>query len=125
MASTTISAQALQGFTDATSYDTHRPSYPVDSVETLIRALNISDIKGAQILEIGAGTGKSTSLLAARKEDFEIVATEPHADMRKVVQGKGLKGVKVMEGNAENLGFVEDGWADAVVCAQVSKGRES
>ena len=125
MASTTISTQALQGFTDATSYDTHRPSYPPQSVETLIQALNIADIKGARVLEIGAGTGKFTSLLASRKEEFEIMATEPHADMRKVLQGKGFKGVKVMEGNAENLGFVEDGWADAVVCAQVSKDWRS
>lgn len=115
-----ISERAQSGFSDAASYDAHRPSYPSASVENLMKALNVQGMKHARILEIAAGTGKFTSLLAGQKEEFEIVAVEPHADMRTVLQGKQLKGVKVVEGTAESLGAVEDGWADGVVVAQVS-----
>lgn len=115
-----IGQQALSGFTNAAFYDAHRPSYPLTAVETLLKALHVLDMKNARILEIGAGTGKFTSILAARKEDFEIVAVEPHAEMRGVLDGKGFKGVKVVEGNAESLGTVEDGWADGLIVAQVS-----
>jgi len=56
--------------------------------------------------------------LAAREEGFEIIAVEPHADMRKVLIERGLKGVTVLNGTAEDVP-VENGWADAVLVAQV------
>jgi ubiquinone/menaquinone biosynthesis C-methylase UbiE len=67
---------------------------------------------------LAAGTGKFTEALAAREEGFEIIAVEPHADMRRVLSERGLKGVKVVDGTAENVP-VENGWADAVFVAQV------
>ena len=41
--------------------------------------------------------------------------------MRRVLEGKGLKGVTVVDGTAERLEAIEDGWADACLVAQVSE----
>ena len=114
-----IAPNAQTGFENASSYDNHRPSYPPDSVQNLLQNLSVSGVTGARILEIGAGTGKFTSLLAARNEGYEIIAVEPHQEMRQVLEQKDLKGVKVVAGNATSMDAVEDGWADCVVVAQV------
>lgn len=73
---------------------------------------------GARIIDLGAGTGKFTELLADRDEGYEILAVEPHEGMRNELLRKKLKGVEVVEGTVEKMG-VEREWADAVVCAQV------
>ena len=115
----TISERAQSGFTNAASYDTHRPSYPPESVNKLLENLKVANVPGARILDLAAGTGKFTSLLAARPEGYEILAVEPHAEMRQVLEKKNLKGVEVKAGTATSMDVVEDGWADAVVIAQV------
>lgn len=119
-----IAANAHTGFADASSYDTYRPSYPPYSVQNLLRNLNVLDVSGARILEIGAGTGKFTSLLAARGETYEIVALEPHLEMRQILERKALRGVKIVAGNATSMDGVEDDWADCVVVAQVMTWNE-
>lgn len=40
----------------------------------------------------------SQKLLVNRYEDYEIVAVEPHEEMRRELQKKGLKVVKVLKG---------------------------
>lgn len=80
--------------------------------------------RGARIIDLAAGTGKFTEALAAREEGFEILAVEPHADMRRVLSERGLKGVRVVDGTAEDVP-VENGWADAVFVAQVGSGFTS
>ncbi|KAK3203496.1 hypothetical protein GRF29_112g1414914, partial [Pseudopithomyces chartarum] len=67
---------------------------------------------------MGAGTGKFTELLASRPEGYEIVAGEPHDQMRGVLEGKKLRGTTVVGDFAGGLESVGDGWADAVVVAQ-------
>ena len=119
MAAPQISSQAREGFSNAKSYDAYRPSFPSKSVDTLLKAMKIYDFSYARVLEIGAGTGKFTSILAGRGEKFEVVAVEPHQEMRNVLEAKKLGGVKVVEGSATSMEAVEDGWADAVVIAQV------
>lgn len=114
-----LSNPAQQGFSGSAAYDQHRPSYPAESVENLLRELKVAGIQGARILDLGAGTGKFTELLAKRPEKFEIVAVEPHDDMRKTLADKNLTGVKTIKGFAESIDGVETGWADAVVVAQV------
>ena len=69
------------------------------------------------MLEVAAGTGKFTEVLAAREEGFEVVATEPLESMRGELAAKGL-GVEVKEGGAASLP-TEDGWADVCIAAQV------
>ena len=76
-------------------------------------------------MDMAAGTGKFTEILAGRPEEFEVVAVEPHGEMRRVLEGKGLSGVTVLEGGVQNVLEGKEGrwllgWADAVVVAQVS-----
>lgn len=114
----TISPYATSGFASASAYDANRPSYPPTAVSSLLSALKLQGVKGARIIDLAAGTGKFTELLAKREEEYEILAIEPHEGMRGELVRKGLKGVEVKDGTAEKMG-VERGWADAVICAQV------
>jgi len=75
--------------------DTHRPTYPANAVTSLLTHLNLNSFPNAKILELGAGTGKFTELLANRAEKYEILAIEPHREMREVLEGKKLEGVVV------------------------------
>lgn len=127
--SSTIHPLAHSGFAPSTPYDTHRPSYPSPAVSSLLSALHLEGVQGAHIVELGAGTGKFTELLARREEGFRIVAGEPHAGMRGVLVGKklgedaGAEGrVRVLKARAESMGDVADRWAGGVVVAQVSIG---
>ncbi|KAH8676773.1 hypothetical protein BGZ60DRAFT_468651 [Tricladium varicosporioides] len=112
-----LSPLAATGFSDASKYDTHRPSYPPEAVEKLISNLKLSGIRNARVIDLASGTGKFTELLAKREENFEIVAVEPHPQLRRELITKGLRGVSVKEGNAGNMG-IEEGWADGVITAQ-------
>jgi ubiquinone/menaquinone biosynthesis C-methylase UbiE len=115
-----ISPIAQSGFANASYYDAHRPSYPTESVNALLEALHINDLKGARVVDLAAGTGRFTEILKARPEGYEIVAVEPHGEMLDVLKGKdGLKGVRTVVGKAEEMTGVEGRWADAVVVAQV------
>jgi len=115
---TTFSPIAQSSFANSKAYDTHRPTYPNHSIQHLLEQCRVAGKKGARIVDLGAGTGIFTEALAAREEGFEIVAVEPHADMRAVLEQRKLPGVKVLDGTAEDVP-VEHGWADAVFVAQV------
>jgi ubiquinone/menaquinone biosynthesis C-methylase UbiE len=69
---------------------------------------------GGTVVDVAAGTGKLTSLLVAR--GFEVIAVEPVAEMRAVLQAR-VPGAEVREGTAEAIP-VEDGTAAAVTVAQ-------
>jgi SAM-dependent methyltransferase len=114
----TLTPIAQSSFANSTAYNTHRPTYPAYSLQHLLEQCRVAGKKGARIVDLGAGTGIFTEALAAREEGFEIVAVEPHADMRAVLEKRNLPGVKVVDGTAEDVP-VEDGWADAVLVAQV------
>lgn len=118
MSNFTLDNRAQTGFENAAHYDIHRPSYPPESVSKLLTHLNLADVKGARIIDLACGTGKSTELLAKRQEGYEVVGVEPHAGMREELVKKGLDGVQVRDGDAGNMG-IEEGWADGVVAAQV------
>ena len=110
---------AQTDFAAASSYDENRPSYTTQSVNKLLEELQVTSKPGAKILDLAAGTGKFTELLAAREEKYDVIAVEPHAKMREVLEKKNLQGVKVLDGTATDIKDVEGGWADAVVVAQV------
>ena len=118
--STGLHPLVQSGFVSAMTYDTYRPSYPVESVDRMLDTLGVFNMPKARILEIGAGTGKLTEQLVAHEKGYEIIAVEPHVHMRQVLDNKALSGVKVMNRTATNLEGVEEAWADAVVIAQVS-----
>jgi SAM-dependent methyltransferase len=108
-----IHAQASVGFERAAeAYERGRPEYPPSAVEHLIRTLDIS--RGAQIVELGAGTGKFTRSLVPT--GAEIVAVEPVQAMRRKLS-ELMPGIQVVDGTAETIP-VADGTADAVVVAQ-------
>ncbi|KAI4244522.1 MAG: hypothetical protein L6R40_002989 [Gallowayella cf. fulva] len=110
--------EASKGFANASAYDAHRPSYPPEAVDALLAKLQVKGISDARIVDLGAGTGKFSQLLAARDEKYEIVAVEPHGEMRRELEAKGLSGVEVVNGDANHMA-VESQSADAVVAAQV------
>jgi ubiquinone/menaquinone biosynthesis C-methylase UbiE len=124
--SSVLAPEALQGFSNASNYDKYRPTYPEEAVSKLLARLGVAGVAGAQIIDVGAGTGKFTSLLADREEKFEIKCIEPHNEMKEVLakkfgegnEGKWKGGVQIVEGDAANMS-VEDEWADAVIASQV------
>ena len=115
-----ISSASAKGFQRAASYDQHRPSYPVEAVDSLLQHLQVHGIKGARVVDLAAGTGKFTELLASRDEKYEIIAVEPHEDMRCELQRKALRGVEILEGAASSMKAIENQSVDAVITAQVS-----
>jgi ubiquinone/menaquinone biosynthesis C-methylase UbiE len=115
-----INENAMTGFHNAQKYDTHRPSYPADAVRSLLGQLEVADKPQSRIIDLAAGTGKLTEVLARRDEQYQILAVEPHPAMRQTLADKNLRGVEVQEGTAEQMSEVPDGWADAVIVAQVN-----
>lgn len=71
--------------------------------------------------EVPTGTGKFTEALSARPEQYEIVAVEPHDDMRQQLSNKQLPRVTVVNGTAEKMPAAEDGAFAAAVAAQVGR----
>lgn len=123
MAPSHIIHDANKGFNDAQSYDTHRPSYPAEAVDGLLSGLEVNRKTGARVIDLAAGTGKFTELLVPRPEGYDIRAVEPLDAMRLTLEAKNLKGVDVRSGTAEDMGTIENGWADACIVAQVSFPR--
>jgi ubiquinone/menaquinone biosynthesis C-methylase UbiE len=120
MADTRIAPEAHTGFAASSAYDAHRPSYPPDAVSQLLSALKVVHVEGATIADLAAGTGKFTELLAARPEKYKIIAVEPHNDMREQLLKKGIHGLTVLNGTAEDMAEIADESLDAIVVAQVS-----
>lgn len=138
---TALAPAAAAGFRDAAAYDAHRPAYPAAAVERLLDRMGLSSATyggGAtggteegrgttrRVVEVAAGTGKMTEAMVLGAAGLgggrlEVLATEPHPEMRRELEGKRLPGVVVREARADELsgrGGVEKGWADGVVAAQ-------
>jgi SAM-dependent methyltransferase len=123
---------AQSGFQAASSYDAHRPSYPPEAFQKLLEVTNLLPSQYAQktkrvVLDLAAGTGKMTVLLASHRDslrssesdlDIDLVAVEPHEDMRKELERKELPEVKVLVGTADDLPFKPNS-LDVVIAAQV------
>ena len=116
---------SAKGFRNASFYDQNRPSYPADVVDSLLGQLQVRGLPGGRIVDLAAGTGKLTEILALRDEAFELVAVEPHEEMRKELQRKGLQSVRVLEGSASKMDGIEDQSVDAVIVAQVCSFLQS
>ncbi|MTD15583.1 methyltransferase domain-containing protein [Nakamurella sp. YIM 132087] len=90
-------------------YDASRPGYPDAVVDALL-----ADVPTGTVVDVGAGTGKLTALLAARRPD--VVAVEPSEGMRTQLAAV-LPGVGVLDGAGERIP-VPDGSVAAVLAAQ-------
>lgn len=91
---------------NATLYDAARPSYDPRAVD-IVRAL------GTRILEVGAGTGKATELLA--RAGLTVTAIEPGEAMAAALRAKHLPNVTIVESRFED--FVAHDF-DVVLAAQ-------
>jgi SAM-dependent methyltransferase len=90
----------------AEQYERARPEYPREAVERAEQELGLSG--EATVLDLGAGTGKLTRLLAGRFA--RVIAVEPDDEMRRLVAGD------TRAGTAEHIPLA-DGEVDAVFVA--------
>jgi SAM-dependent methyltransferase len=89
-------------------YERARPGYPEDAVRWL------AGHRPRDVLDLGAGTGKLTRVLAAL--GHRVTAVEPLAEMRGLLE-QALPGVTALAGGAEGLPL-PDSAVDVVACAQ-------
>lgn len=92
----------------AEEYEAARPGYPVE----LLDALPVSP--DATVLDLGAGTGKLTRVLAQRYA--HVIAVEPLDNMRAILE-RVVPGADVRAGSAEQIPLA-DASVDAVFAAQ-------
>ena len=95
-------------------YDRARPSYPAAAIDALMEFGSLAP--GSRVVEVGAGTGKATELLAHR--GLEVTAIEPSAEMAALARRKlaGRPGVRIVESGFEP--WVPTERFDAVVSVQ-------
>jgi SAM-dependent methyltransferase len=104
---------AARGFgAEAEAYDRARPSYPPEAISWLIEGMQLK--RGRRVVDLAAGTGKLTALLAG--SGAELIAVEPVNSMRDRLRAR-LPGIPVMAGIAEALPLAENS-VDAVLVAQ-------
>lgn len=96
-------------------YDRIRPGYPEEAVRWLFSGISgPAAASGAQVADVGAGTGKYTRPLAAA--GYRVTAVDPSADMLRQLR-QALPGIPVITGTAENTGLPPSS-VDAVTVAQ-------
>jgi SAM-dependent methyltransferase len=97
----------------AASYAEHRPDYPVEAVRWCVAPVG-RDIGSLRVLDLGAGTGKLTAMLAELGSD--VTAVEPDPAMLAELR-RGLPSVRALSGSAERIPLA-DASVDAVLCGQ-------
>jgi len=97
----------------AAAYARFRPGYPADAVAWCVAPAGRPAV-GLRVLDLGAGTGKLTALLAGLGADVTAVERDQAmlAELR-----RSLPSVRAMAGAAEAIPL-PDGSVDAVLCAQ-------
>jgi SAM-dependent methyltransferase len=104
---------SVLGFAHAVGdYERGRPGFPDRAIAFLDDRLSLGP--GRTLLELGAGTGKLTRLLAP--SGVRILAVEPLAAMREALS-HNLRDVEIFDAVAEDLPLT-DGSVDAAVAAQ-------
>lgn len=110
---TPIHDAAQRGYTSASdNYQRGRPEYPDALAGWLGEALGVR--AGARVVDLGAGTGKFTKLLA--RTGATVTAVEP-VDAMRARLSESLPDVRALAGTAEAIPLA-DGDADVFVCAQ-------
>jgi SAM-dependent methyltransferase len=76
-------------------YDHARPSYPAEVIDAVLDYGHLQ--APARLLEVGAGTGKATALLAER--GFRVLAIEPSSEMAALARANCApwRGVEIVE----------------------------
>jgi SAM-dependent methyltransferase len=65
-------------------YDRARPSYPATAIDDVLEFAGVHEPENATVIEVGAGTGKATRLLAER--GLKVIALEPSAEMAELAR---------------------------------------
>jgi SAM-dependent methyltransferase len=108
-----LDPHAATGFANAAdAYERGRPGYPEPAVDALLAALGVGP--GGTVLDLAAGTGKLTRLLAARVA--RVVAVDPSEAMLGVLRDR-LPGVDARTGTADAIPLA-NGAVDAVFVAE-------
>ena len=97
----------------AGTYNEHRPDYPAAALQWCVAPLR-REINGLRVLDLGAGTGKLTALLA--KLGADVTAVDPDESMMAVLRSQ-MPSVHALHGPAEEIPL-PDGSVDAVLCGQ-------
>ena len=104
----------------AAAYEQGRPDYPVEAVAWLLEPAGAHP----RIVDIGAGTGKLTRVVAelvagagAEGRGAEVIAVDPDAEMLGELR-RSLPGIRTLIGTAEALGLPDES-VDAAVLGQV------
>lgn len=108
-----VHRSAAVGFSAASdAYERGRPDFPADAVDLMLHTMGAGS--GATIVDVGAGTGKLTHLLAGGER--RVVAVEPLAPMRAFLSRTAPTALAV-GGVAEHLPL-RDAVANGIVVAQ-------
>jgi len=99
---------ATRGFADSDRYERGRPGYPQAAVDTIVTELGLRP--GRTVLDLAAGTGKLTRLLAP--SGANVIPVEPVREMR-----DKLEGFVALAGTAEHIPLT-DAYVDGVTVAQ-------
>jgi SAM-dependent methyltransferase len=89
-----------------------RPEYPNAAIDILVRELGIA--RGRVVVDVGAGTGKLTRMLA--RTGATVIAVEPLAEMRERL-AESVPLAVPFDGTAEHMAL-RDGSAHAITAAQ-------
>jgi SAM-dependent methyltransferase len=97
----------------AAAYAVHRPDYPVEAVRWCVAPVG-REMGSLRVLDLGAGTGKLTAVLADLAA--EVTAVEPDPAMLGQLR-RELPSVRSLPGSAEQIPL-PDASVDAVLCGQ-------
>lgn len=97
----------------AAAYAEHRPDYPEAAARWCLAPAG-PEVSRLRVLDLGAGTGKLTGVLASLCAEVTAVEPDPRmlAELRRL-----LPGVRALRGSAEAIPL-PDGSVDAVLCGQ-------
>jgi SAM-dependent methyltransferase len=110
-ASVDYGARRLSFGAQAATYARFRPTYPIAAIRWVVSAAQV-DVR--RVLDVGAGTGALTAVLAGA--GWDVTALEPDPGMRHQL-GAALPTVSLLAGSAESLPLA-DRSMDAVLAAQ-------
>jgi SAM-dependent methyltransferase len=96
----------------AREYELGRPDWPVELLDQVVAELGLG--QEAEVLDLGAGTGKLTRALVPRFA--HVIAVEPDAAMRSVLE-EVVPGAEALAGRGESIPLA-DASVDAVFSAE-------